>query len=82
MGLKRNLGSVLCLLIIVWITFLAVSYLIAITIFYTLEYSQTAIFLSVLRVIIGLAIASGWVIVWYKLTKFWLYRILLRREET
>ncbi|HDD40409.1 MAG: hypothetical protein DRN65_01610 [Thaumarchaeota archaeon] len=82
MGLWKNLGSVLCLLTIVWATFLVVSYITAVTIFYTLEYSQATVFMSVLRVLIGLAIAGGWIAIWYNLTKFWLYRILLKKEET
>lgn len=82
MGLRRNLVGVLCLFTIIWITFLVVSYFIAITIFYTLEYPQTTISMSILRVAIGLAVAGGWVIAWYKLTKFWLYRILLSKKET
>lgn len=81
MSLRRNFLNVFCLFIIIWITFLLISYLIAVTIFYTLEYPQTTIFMGVLRIVIGLVIAGGWVIAWYRLTRFWLYRILLRKEE-
>ena len=80
MGLKRNVLSVICLMLIVWATFLLVSYIISVTIFYTLEYSQRNLFLSVVRVLIGVSIAGAWVVAWYKLTKIWLYKILLGGE--
>ncbi|MCD6341326.1 MAG: hypothetical protein J7L83_00485 [Thaumarchaeota archaeon] len=56
------------------------SYIISVTIFYTLEYSQRNLFLSVVRVLIGVSIAGAWVVAWYKLTKIWLYKILLGGE--
>jgi len=76
MGLTRNLVSVMILMLIVWGTFLLVSYVVSITIFYTLEYPSDT-FLSILRVLIGLATAGVWVIGWYALTRFWLYKLLL-----
>jgi len=76
MGLKRNLASVMALMAIVWGTFLLVSYVISVTIFYTLEYPSDTV-LSVLRVLIGLVTAGIWVMGWYALTKLWLYKILL-----
>ncbi|MCS7132819.1 MAG: hypothetical protein NZ918_03785 [Aigarchaeota archaeon] len=82
MGLGKNFVSVLVLFTVIWATFLVVSYLIAITIFYTLEYPQMMSSMSILRVIVGLVIAGGWVTAWYKLTRFWLYRILMGKKET
>lgn len=81
MGLKRNFLLILLLLTIVWATFLVVSYAVAITVFYTLEYPQISILMSISRVAVGLVIMCCWIIAWYKLTKLWLYRILLRKRE-
>jgi len=77
-SLKRNLAAVLALILLVWASFLAVSYVISVTVFYTLEHYPRDIVLSVLRVVIGLSIAGAWIIGWYALTKIWLYKVLLK----
>lgn len=82
MGLLRNVLLIMALILVVWAALLLVSYTTAITILYTLEFPEDAI-ISSARVVIGLLIASAWILGWYKLTRLWLYRILLpRRRET
>ncbi len=76
MKLARNVLAVSLLITIVWVSFLFVSYVISITILYTLEFPENPA-VSVLRVIIGLLIAGAWIMGWYELTKLWLYKILL-----
>ena len=77
MRLLKNLAAVLGLLTIVWATFLLVSYILASTLFPAIEQASQNIFASILRVIAGLATFTAWVLVWYTLTKIWLYEILL-----
>jgi len=77
MRLLKNLAAVLGLLTIVWATFLLVSYILASTLFPAIEQASQNIFASILRVIVGLATFTAWVLVWYTLTKIWLYEILL-----
>jgi len=77
MRLLKNLAAVLGLLAIVWATFLLVSYILASTLFPAIEQASQNIFASILRVIAGLATFTAWVLVWYTLTKIWLYEILL-----
>ena len=73
----KNLAAVLGLLAIVWATFLLVSYILASTLFPAIEQASQNIFASILRVIVGLATFTAWVLVWYTLTKIWLYKVLL-----
>ena len=73
----KNLAAVLGLLAIVWATFLLVSYILASTLFPAIEQASRNIFASILRVIIGLATFTAWVLAWYTLTKIWLYKVLL-----
>jgi len=77
MRLLKNLAAVLGLLAIVWATFLLVSYILASTLFPAIEQASQNIFASILRVIVGLATFTAWVLVWYTLTKIWLYKVLL-----
>ena len=77
MRLLKNLAAVLGLLTIVWATFLLVSYILASTLFPAIEQASQNIFASILRVIAGLATFTAWVLVWYTLTKIWLYKVLL-----
>ncbi len=81
MKVLRNLLLIMLLITIVWITLLFISYIISVTVFYTLEHLPSAILPSILRVVIGLIIAGAWIIGWYQLTKAWLYKILLSRKE-
>jgi len=78
MRLLKNLAAVLGLLAIVWATFLLVSYILASTLFPAIEQASQNIFASILRVIAGLATFTAWVLVWYILTKIWLYEVLLK----
>ena len=78
MRLLKNLAAVLGLLAIVWATFLLVSYILASTLFPAIEQASRNIFASILRVIIGLATFTAWVLAWYTLTKIWLYEVLLK----
>ncbi len=78
MSLGRNLAAALTLLLVVWASFLVVSYVISVTIFYTLEHYPRDVVLSVLRVVIGLLITGIWILGWYKFTKIWLYKVLLK----
>ena len=78
MRLLKNLAAVLGLLTIVWATFLLVSYILASTLFPAIEQASQNIFASILRVIAGLATFTAWVLVWYILTKIWLYEVLLK----
>ena len=78
MKLLRNFVAVLGLLAIVWATFLLVSYILASTLFPAIEQASQNILASILRVIAGLATFTAWVLIWYTLTKIWLYEILLR----
>ena len=80
MGLLRNILVILILLIVVWATFLLVSYIISVMIFYTLEFPENVV-IGATRVIIGFFIAGAWILGWYKLTRFWLYGILLSRKR-
>ena len=83
MNLIRNVLAIILLITIIWVTFLFISYVTSITILYTLEQFPGNILLSVFRVVIGALTAGAWIAGWYKLTKLWLYKILLsRREET
>lgn len=83
MNLIRNVLAIALLITIIWITFLLISYVTSITILYTLEQFPENILLSVFRVVTGALTAGAWIVGWYKLTKLWLYRILLsRRRET
>jgi energy-coupling factor transporter transmembrane protein EcfT len=80
MGLARNILMIIVLLILVWAIFLLVSYVITVTVLYTLELpGDTTI--SIARVVLGLIIAGAWILGWYKLTKLWLYKILLARKR-
>jgi hypothetical protein len=79
MGLARNVLMILALLILVWAAFLLVSYVITVTVLYTLELPGDTI-ISIIRVALGLLITGAWILGWYKLTKLWLYRILLPRR--
>ena len=80
MSLLRNVLVILALILIIWATLLLVSYITAITILYTLEFpGDTAI--SIARVVLGLIIAGAWILGWYKLTRLWLYKILLSRKR-
>ena len=74
----KNLAAVLGLLAIVWATFLLVSYILASTLFPAIEQASRNIFASILRVIIGLATFTAWVLAWYTLTKIWLYEVLFK----
>jgi len=78
--LTRNILAILLLITIVWISFLFVSYITSITILYTLEFPENPL-IGTLRVVIGVLIAGAWVAGWYKLTKLWLYKILLSRKQ-
>jgi len=78
MRLLKNLAAVLGLLAIVWATFLLVSYILASTLFPAIEQASRNIFASILRVIIGLATFTAWVLAWYTLTKIWLYEVLFK----
>mgnify|MGYP000014570560 CR=1 FL=1 len=78
MKLLRNFAAVLGLLAIVWITFLLVSYILAETLFPAIEQASQNILASILRVIVGLMTFMIWVVIWYTLTKIWLYKILLK----
>ena len=78
MKLLRNFVAVLGLLAVVWATFLLVSYILASTLFPAIEQASQNILASILRVIAGLITFTAWVLVWYTLTKIWLYEILLR----
>ena len=78
MRLLKNLAAVLGLLAIVWASFLLVSYILASTLFPAIEQASQNIFASILRVIAGLATFTAWVLVWYILTKIWLYEVLLK----
>jgi hypothetical protein len=79
MGLARNVLMILVLLILVWAAFLLVSYVITVTVLYTLEFPGDTV-ISIIRVAFGLLIAGAWILGWYKLTKLWLYMILLPRR--
>ena len=81
MGLLRNVLAVMALMVAVWGSLILVSYLVSVTVFYTLEHLPSNVLLSVLRVVMGLAVAAGWAFGWYLLTKTWLYRVLLSRRR-
>ena len=76
MRLLKNLAAVLGLLAIVWATFLLVSYILASTLFPAIEQASQNILAGILRVIVGLATFTAWVLAWYTLTKIWLYKVL------
>jgi len=76
MRLLKNLAAVLGLLAIVWTTFLLVSYILASTLFPAIEQASQNVFAGILRVIVGLATFTAWVLAWYTLTKIWLYKVL------
>lgn len=78
MRLLKNLAAVLGLLAIVWATFLLVSYILASTLFPAIEQASQNVFAGILRVIMGLATFTAWILIWYTLTKIWLYEVLLR----
>jgi hypothetical protein len=82
MGLARNILMIIILLTLVWAIFLFASYVITATVLYTLELPGDTI-TSIARVVLGIIIAGAWILGWYKLTKLWLYKILLagRREN-
>ena len=82
MGLARNVMLLSTLLLIVWASFIAVTYVIASTLFPALEQADGDMVLSVARVVVGSAAFALWVYGWYCLTRFWLYRILLRRPRS
>ncbi|MEM1976990.1 MAG: hypothetical protein QXI18_05180 [Nitrososphaerota archaeon] len=80
MSLSRNVLAIIALMLIIWASLLLVSYVAAITILYTLEFPGDTL-ISIARVILGLLIAGAWVLGWYKLTRLWLYKILLSRRR-
>ncbi len=82
MSLSRNILTVMALLTIVWASLLAVMFIMAFTIFPALEQTGGALILNILRVSLGLLIFAIWVYAWYKLTRLWLYRILLNMKHT
>ena len=78
MKLLKNFAAVLGLLTIVWVTFLLVSYILASTLFPAIEQASQNILASIMRVIVGLATFMIWILIWYTLTKIWLYKVLLK----
>lgn len=78
MSAAKNTLMLLILLTIVWATFLLVTYILASTLFPALEQTDGDLFLSVARVAVGILTFSAWVYGWYRLTRFWLYRLLLK----
>ncbi|RLG09635.1 MAG: hypothetical protein DRN68_01080 [Thaumarchaeota archaeon] len=78
MKLLKNFAAVLGLLAIVWVTFLLVSYILASTLFPAIEQASQNILASIMRVIVGLATFMIWILIWYTLTKIWLYKVLLK----
>ena len=81
MSLLRNVLAIMALMVAVWGSLILVSYLVSVTVFYTLEHLPSNVLLSVLRVVMGLAVAAGWAFGWYLLTKTWLHKILLSRRR-
>ena len=81
MKVLRNAGVICLLLTLVWASFLLVSYILASTLFPALEQADQNIFLGILRVAVGVSAFALWVYGWYNLTKFWLYKILLREVK-
>jgi len=74
----RNLAAVLGLLAVVWVTFLLVAYILAATLFPAIEQASQNLLASMLRVIVGITTFMVWILIWYTLTKIWLYKILLK----
>lgn len=78
MAVMKNTLSLILLLTIIWASFLLVTYILASTLFPALEQADGDLATSLARVVIGVSTFSAWVYGWYRLTRFWLYRLLLR----
>lgn len=66
------------LLTIVWIGFILVTFILAYTLFPAIEYADGDSVLGLVRVFIGVTVLASWIYGWYKLTKIWFYRLMLR----
>lgn len=76
MSLQKNTLMVIILLTIVWIGFIIVTYILAYTLFPTIEYADGGLLIGLLRVIVGIVVIALWIYGWYTLTKIWLRKML------
>ena len=80
--MKRTTILLIILITIVWFLFILISVTLSILLFPPEGLmGLTTLVLSVVRVISGIIALVVWIYFWKKLAEFWLYRLLIRREE-
>ncbi len=76
-----TLLSLYALIIIAWILFLIALYFSSLAIIPLFSEKKPSLIISILQLFIGVSIITLWLIIWRKLAKIWMFKILPKRSE-